>query len=50
MSLKSKDEIIKMLLENPDLTAGELAATFSVTAKTINVILLLLRGVKPPHP
>ena len=33
--VKRKDEIIRMLLENPDLTADELAATFSFTAKTI---------------
>ena len=33
--VKRKDEIIKMLLANPSLTAEELAAAFSVTAKTI---------------
>lgn len=33
--VKRKDEIVKMLLANPNLTAEELAATFSVTAKTI---------------
>ncbi|MDR1066913.1 MAG: Fic family protein, partial [Clostridiales bacterium] len=32
---KRKDEIVKMLLANPNLTAKELAAAFSVTAKTI---------------
>ena len=33
--VKRKDEIIKKLLFNPNLTAEELATTFSVTAKTI---------------
>ena len=33
--VKRKDEILKMLLANPCLTADELAAVFSVTAKTI---------------
>jgi fido (protein-threonine AMPylation protein) len=33
--VKRRDEIIKMLLANPNLTAEELASVFSVTAKTI---------------
>lgn len=33
--VKRKDEIIKMLPVNPNLTAEELAVTFAVTAKTI---------------
>jgi len=33
--VKRKDEIRKMLLVNPNLTADELAVAFSVTAKTI---------------
>jgi len=33
--VKRKDESIKMLLANPNLTAEELASTFAVTAKTI---------------
>jgi fido (protein-threonine AMPylation protein) len=33
--VKRKDEIVKMLLANPSLTAEELAAAFSVTGKTI---------------
>ena len=34
--VKRKDEIIKMLLVNPRLTAEKLAGVFSVTAKTIS--------------
>ena len=33
--VKRKDEIVKRLLDNPNLTAGELAAIFSVTDRTI---------------
>ena len=33
--VKRKDEIIKMLLVNPNLTADDLSVAFSVTAKTI---------------
>ena len=33
--VKRKDEIIRMLLDNPNLTAEELANTFSVATKTI---------------
>ncbi|MFP3154012.1 Fic family protein [Lachnospiraceae bacterium ZAX-1] len=33
--IKRKDEIVKMLSVNPNLTAEELAGTFSVTGKTI---------------
>jgi len=33
--VKRKDEIIKHLLINPSLSAGELAVIFSVTDKTI---------------
>jgi len=33
--VKRKDEILRMLQADPNMTAGELAAVFSVTAKTI---------------
>jgi Fic family protein len=33
--VKRKDEVLKILLANPSLTAEELAAAFSVSAKTI---------------
>ena len=33
--VKRRDEIVKRLLINPNLTAGELSAIFSVTDKTI---------------
>ena len=33
--VKRKDEIIKMLLVSPNLSAEELTTTFVVTAKTI---------------
>ena len=42
--VKRKDEIIKMLLANPNLTAEELAAAFSVAEKTIKRDFAALKG------
>ena len=42
--VKRKDEIINMLLINPSLTAEELAAAFSVTAKTIKRDFAVLKN------
>jgi len=39
-----KDKIIKMLLTNPNLTADELAAAFSVTSKTIKRDIAALKA------
>ena len=42
--VKRKDEIVKMLIANPNLTAGELSAVFSVSAKTIKRDLSALKN------
>ena len=42
--VKRKDEMIKMLLVNPNLTADELAFAFSVTAKTIKRDFISLKN------
>jgi len=42
--VKRKDEIVKVLRINPNLTAEELAAAFSVTAKTIKRDFTVLKN------